>query len=309
MFNKPLAAALLLGGTMMAAQPSFAQDTAPEPAPQAAEENAVIARVNGDDIRQSDLIAFIQTLPPQLQGQVQFLMPQLVQQLVNNALVTDAGRKADLAEDPEVQTRIAELEGIIIRQVFVQRTIDARVTDAKLAEAYEAFLAENPPERQLVTRHILVETEDAATALIVELDGGADFAALAEQHSTGPSKDSGGQLPPFVAGDMVPEFSDAAFAMEVGTHSATPVQTQFGFHVIKLEESRMTDPPSIEALDGQLRDQLAQEAVEELYAELRERADVEVLLGQPEPESEPAGEADAPAAPDAAPESEPAPAN
>lgn len=309
MFRKPLAAALLFSGAMLASQPVLAQDSAVDPAAEAPEENAVIARVNGDEIRQSDLIAFIQTLPPQLQGQAAFLMPQLVQQLVNNALVTDAGRKADLAEDAEVQARVAEIEGIIIRQTYIQRTIDARVTEARLGEAYEAYLAENPPQPQLVARHILVETEDAAKALIVELDGGADFAALAEEHSTGPSKTNGGQLPPFSAGEMVPEFSDAAFAMEVGSHSAEPVQTQFGFHIIKLEESRMSEPPSIEALDGQLREQISQEVVEELYAELRERAEVEVLLGGPEPAEEAAPEAAPETAPEGTPEAAPETSN
>ncbi len=297
MFSKPLAAALLLSGAMLAAQPVLAQDSATEPAAEAVEENAVIARVNGDEIRQSDLIAFIQTLPPQLQGQAAFLMPQLVQQLVNNALVTDAGRKADLAEDAEVQARLNEIEGIIIRQTFIQRTIDARVTEARLTEAYGAYIAENPPQPQLVARHILVETEEAAKALIVELDGGADFAALAQEHSTGPSKTNGGQLPPFSAGEMVPEFSEAAFAMDVGSYSAEPVQTQFGFHIIKLEESRMSEPPTLGALEGQLREQVSQEVVEELYAELREQAEVEVLLGGPEPAEE--------AAPEAAPETAP----
>src|SRR3546814_2354233 len=102
--------------------------------------------------------------------------------------------------------------------------------------AYQDFLKENPPERQLKARHILVETEEAAKEVIVALDGGADFAELAKERSTGPSGTSGGELPPFKAGDMVPEFSDAAFAMEVGSHSKAPVKTQFGWHVIRSEE-------------------------------------------------------------------------
>ena len=300
MFSKSMAAILLLSGTALAAQPAFAQDSASEPAPAEAApaeaapvpQDPVIARVDGQAILQSDLIAFIQNLPPQLQGQAQFVMPQLVQQLVNNTLVTKAGRKADMAEDSEVIARMNELEDIIIRQVYLQRTIAARVTDARLQSAYEAYLEENPPEPELVARHILVEDVEAAKALIVELDGGADFAALAKEHSTGPSGPRGGELPPFTQGQMVPEFNDAAFAMDAGTYSAEPVQTQFGFHVILVEERRMTEPPSIAALDGQLRERAAQEVVEELYAELNEEAEVEILLGQPEPEpeAEPAAE-------------------
>ncbi|HIC82588.1 MAG TPA: peptidylprolyl isomerase [Kiloniellaceae bacterium] len=316
MFSKFLAAVLLLGGTAMAAQPVFAQsepeqpgaqaepapaeetmsegETAPAAEAESAPADPVIARVDGEDILQSDLVAFIQTLPPQIQGQVGFLMPQLVEQMVNNALVTSAGRKADMAADPEVMARLAQFEDIIIRQVFIQRTIDARTTPERLDSAYQAYLEENPPQPELVARHILVETEDAAKALIVELDGGADFAKLAEENSVGPSKANGGELPPFVAGDMVPEFSDAAFAMEAGSHSAAPVQTQFGFHIIKVEERRMTEPPSQEALEAQLREQLAQEVVQDLYAELRERADVEVLLGRTAEEEPAASESETP---------------
>ncbi len=318
MFSKFLAAALLLGGTAMAASPVFAQseaeqsDAQAEPAPAEATTSAedtapaaeadsapadpVIARVDGQDILQSDLVAFIQTLPPQIQGQVGFLMPQLVEQMVNNALVTSAGRKADMAADPEVMARLAQFEDIIIRQVFIQRTIDAQTTPERLDSAYQAYLEENPPEPELVARHILVETEDAAKALIVELDGGADFAALAEENSIGPSKANGGELPPFVAGDMVPEFSEAAFAMEAGNHSAAPVQTQFGFHIIKVEERRMTEPPSQQALEAQLREQLAQDVVQDLYAELRERAEVEVLLGRTAPNDSAEDSAEEPAA-------------
>src|SRR3546814_10023766 len=102
--------------------------------------------------------------------------------------------------------------------IYLQRASDERVTDAQVKTAYQDFLKENPPERQLKARHILVETEEAAKEVIVALDGGADFAELAKERSTGPSGTSGGELPPFKAGDMVPEFSDAAFAMEVGSH-------------------------------------------------------------------------------------------
>ncbi len=305
MLSKSLAAVALLIGTLCAVQPALAQDSASETdseapsteapsseatgdAPAEAAQDPVVARVDGQDILQSDLIAFIQTLPPQLQGQAQFLMPQLVEQLVNNALVTNAGRMADMAEDAEVRARIEEIEGIVIRQVFLQRTIDARVTEEKVQAAYDGYLMENPPEPEIVARHILVEEEDAAKALIVELDGGADFAELAKEHSTGPSGPDGGQLGAFVKGVMVPEFSDAAFAMEVGSYSKEPVKTQFGYHIILVEEQRMTEPPSLESLEPQLREQVSQDVIRELYAELRERAEVEILLGQPQPAADPA---------------------
>jgi len=149
-----------------------------------------------------------------------------------------------------------------------------------------------PPQRQLKARHILVETEEAAKEVIVALDGGADFAELAKERSTGPSGPNGGELPPFTAGEMVPEFSDAAFAMEVGSHSKAPVQTQFGWHVIKVDESTMTEAPAKEAVEQQLRGELEQQAAAAVYQDLRQGAQIEILFGKPK-----AGEA--PAAPPA----------
>lgn len=277
MIKKPLAALALAAG--IAAFPALAQEN---------EGAEVIARVNGDEIHETDLVAFIQRLPPQLQAQVQLLMPQILDQLVNNKLTSQAGRAAGLNADEEVVAQVAKIEDLIVGQIYLQRAIDERVTDAKIEGAYQDFLKENPPERELTARHILVETEDEARAVIVELDGGADFATLAKEKSTGPSGANGGELPPFLAGQMVPEFSDAAFAMEVGSHSAEPVKTQFGYHVIKVEGSRMTEPPAKSEMEDQLRDQLSQAAAEEVYAELREGANIEVLFGQ-QADSTPAG--------------------
>jgi peptidyl-prolyl cis-trans isomerase C len=309
MMKKPIAAALLIAGMALAAGPVNAQDTAAEDSA----EGDVVAVVNGKNINESDLIAFIQQLPPQIQSQVQLLMPQILDQLVNNALTTEAGRGAGLAGDEEVQQRVAKIEDLIIGQTYLQRQLDERVTDDKLEAAYQEYLAENPPERQLKARHILVATEEEAKDVIAALDGGADFAELAKERSTGPSGASGGELPPFKAGEMVPAFSDAAFAMEVGTHSTEPVQTQFGFHVIKLEDSILSEPPAKSELESQLRDQLAQKSVEDIYAELREGAEIDILLGKPKAEEAAPmdGGAEAPAAQEPAPESgsDSAPAN
>jgi peptidyl-prolyl cis-trans isomerase C len=284
--------------TPPAAADSAANDSAaPDSAAIEAEKGEVIAVVDGENLYEADLSAFIQQLPPQLQAQVQLLMPQILDQLVNNQLTTAAGRTAGLSGDREVQRRVGEIEDLIIGQTYLQRSIDERVSDATLETAYQEFLKENPPQRQLKARHILVETEEAAKEVIVALDGGADFAELAKERSTGPSGANGGDLPPFKAGEMVPEFSDAAFAMEVGTHSKEPVKTQFGWHVIKLEESTMTEPPAKEAVEQQLRGELEQQAAAAVYDQLRAGAQIEILFGKPKPGEAPAGEAPAGEAP------------
>lgn len=274
------------------------EDAAPaddDPAAAEAEKGEVIAVVNGENLHQSDLFAFIQQLPPQLQAQVQMLMPQILDQLVNNQLTSAAGRAAGLAGDGEVQRRMTEIEDLIVGQTYLQRAIEERVTEAQLDTAYRKFLEENPPQRQLTARHILLETEEAAKEVIAALDGGADFAELAKERSTGPSKANGGELPPFKAGEMVPEFSDAAFAMEVGSHSKVPVKTQFGYHVIKVEGSTMTEPPAKEEVEQELRGELEQQAASAVYEDLRKGAQIDILLGKPATEEAPAGGEGAPA--------------
>jgi len=293
MMKKPFAAVVLTAGLALAA-PALAQETAS----QESSEGDVIAVVNGHNLYESDLVAFIQQLPPQLQAQVQLLMPQILDQLVNNQLTTEAGRAAGLADDAEVKRRLTKIEDLIVGQTYLQRAINDRVTDAAVEEAYQQYLTENPPQRQLKARHILVETEQEAKDVITALDGGADFAELAKQKSTGPSGANGGELPPFKAGEMVPEFSEAAFAMEVGSYSKEPVKTQFGFHIIKVEDSMMTEAPAKEALEPQLRNQLEQQAAEAVYDDLRKGAEIDVLLGKPKAEEAPA-----------ATEGQPAPAN
>ena len=128
---------------------------------------------------------------------------------------------------------------------------------------------------ELRARHILVETGEAAADLIKQLDEGADFAALAQEHSTGPSGPRGGELGFFGRGQMVGPFEEAAFALEDGQHSREPVQTQFGFHVIKVEERRAVTPPSFEDSVDQLREEAAQFAGQKYVEELRATADIQ----------------------------------
>jgi peptidyl-prolyl cis-trans isomerase C len=174
--------------------------------------------------------------------------------------------------------------------------------------AYQQFLVDNPPIEEVSARHILVESEEAAVALITRLNEGADFATLATESSTDPgSAPAGGDLGYFTRDQMVAAFADAAFAMQPGEVSATPVQTQFGWHVIRVDDRRMRPQPPLEEVSDQLRAGLTQDVVQAIVAEVREGADIVVYGpdGQPRPTQEPPAEA-APAE-EAAPEGEAAP--
>ncbi len=253
--------------------------------------DAVVARVNGEEIRNSDVMEMARQLPPQYQSQVMQLYPMLVQRLIDFTLAGEAGRAANLAEDEAVKARIAKAAEQVIREAYLEREVVARMTDEALQAGYQDYLADNPPAEELHARHILLETEEEARAAIVELDGGADFAEMAKERSTGPSGPNGGDLGYFTAEQMVPEFSTAAAELEPGQHTAEPTKTQFGWHVIKLEDRRTAAPASFDELEPQLRDKLARDSVGAIFQDLRKGAEIEIVpqaSGEAAPEQAPA---------------------
>jgi len=149
------------------------------------------------------------------------------------------------------------------------------MTDAALKEHYETTVAALSPEIEVHARHVLVTTEAEALEIIDELDKGADFAELAKAHSIGPSAAKGGDLDYFSHSGMVPEFADAAFAMELDEISKRPIRTQFGWHVVHVIDRREAPPPSFEDMEASLREQLSQEIGAGIIDELRGSATIE----------------------------------
>jgi peptidyl-prolyl cis-trans isomerase C len=256
----------------------------------AVDENQVVARVDGEDILLVDVLKLASNLPPQYQAQFAQIYPLLVRRVVDFRLAGKAGRAEGLGDDAEVKARIAEAEDRAIREVYLERKIESRVTDDAVRQEYAKYLEENPPVTEQRASHILLETEEKAREIIAKLGEGADFAELAKEISTGPSAPKGGDLGYFTAEQMVPEFSAVAEKLQPGEYSKEPTQTQFGWHVIRVEDRREVAQPGFAEMEGQLRDEMAREAVETILADLRDGANVEIL---------PAGET-APAAPEAA---------
>jgi peptidyl-prolyl cis-trans isomerase C len=205
------------------------------------------------------------------------IYPMLVQRLIDLTLAGKAGRAAGLADDERVKAFVAQAEEQAIREAYLDREIEARITDAAVQDAYQAHLAANPPAEELSARHILVETEEAAREVIALLDGGADFVELAKERSTGPSGPKGGDLGYFTADQMVPEFSQAAAALEPGGYTSEPTKTQFGWHVIKLEDRRTSAPAPFEEIENQLREALARETAEKVLKGLRVGVAIEIV--------------------------------
>jgi len=281
------AAGLAAGHAAMAADQPPAPPTGSVPAPSPLPPpNTVVARVDGTELHLSDLEAAQQNLPPQAQKlPLEQIYPMLLDRLVDGALITEAGRKEHLEQDPELQVRLKRYEDRLIQEAYLNQAIKAAETEDQLKARYQTFAKDTAGREEVHAQHILVKTEDEAKSVIAELDKGADFGELAKKYSTDPSASSGGNLGYFGHDDMVKAFTDAAFALSPGRYSKTPVKTEFGWHVIKVEDRRAGKPPSFEEAREQLSRELAHEIIDAKLQNLRGAAKIEEfgLDGKPLP--------------------------
>jgi peptidyl-prolyl cis-trans isomerase C len=274
--TKPCAVALLIALGMALPMPAWAQAVPAAPASPAAD--PVVARVDGVELHRSDVLQYQHGLPEQArQLPIEQIYPVMLDQMVSGLLLAEAGRKAKLADDPEVKKRTAQLQDQVIEEVYLTRIVDAALTDQRLHARYQQFIKDAPPKEEVRASHILVAKEDDAKAIIADLKKGADFATLAKQKSTDPAGKSGGDLGYFGHDDMVPEFADAAFKLKPGEFTQTPVKTQFGWHVILVVDRRQAAPPSFEEARDQLSEDLSREIVKDKIKELRSGAKVETF--------------------------------
>jgi peptidyl-prolyl cis-trans isomerase C len=236
----------------------------------------VVARVDGAEIRFSDVAAAAQRLPEQFRDMPpQILFPLLIDQMISEAVLTQAARKAGLQDTPEVRRQMARIEDQVIQQALIGREIAEKVTEQSLRARYQREIADRPAEAEVRARHILVQTESEARAIIAALAGGADFAATAREKSRGPGAAEGGDLGFFKKEDMPEALAEAAFALEPGQVAPNPVRTQFGWHVVKVEERREQPRPSFEEAEPALRRAASEEVVEALVERLRSQARIE----------------------------------
>ena len=265
----PLALALCLA-PMCLASPARAAD-APDP---------VVAKVGPTVIHLSDVEQAAQSLPEQYRNMPQqMLFPALLNQIVDRAAVVLAARKQGLDKDPAVAHAMARAADDALQANYLRRAITPHISDEAVRALYDKEIAGKPGEPEVHARHILVDSEADAQAIIDQLKKGADFAALAKEKSTdkGSADTSGGDLGWFKRGDMVPEFAEAAFAMKAGQVSDKPVKSQFGWHVIQVLETRTAPPPSFEEARGELRNQLIQGEVQKLLASARQGLKIETF--------------------------------
>ncbi len=246
------------------------------PAPGFAQEgDKVIATVGGQNITVSDLEGASRDIGSQFAS-----IPEpgrqaaILDALIDIVAISQRADAEGLGDDAAFKARMALLRKRALHNIYITNTVSAKIKDEEVKARYEA---ETSKIEEIKARHILVKTEKEALEIIKMLDEGADFIELAKTKSTGPSGSRGGDLGYFGKGQMVPEFEKAAFALEVGKYSAKPAKTQFGYHVIKLDERRKATPPPYEKAKAKYRQMILRERYADLIKDTRGKYKVEIL--------------------------------
>lgn len=255
----------------LTAEPVFAADK------NSAEKDPIFAVVNGEEIRKSTLDDARELLPQELQAlPAHTLYPALINQVINSVLIAGEARRKNLHKDDTMKRRLKRISDQILERAFLVKYIEDNLTEKALKARYQKMVEDTKNQSEVHARHILVKTEKKAHEIIKKLRNGENFEQLAKTHSTGPSGANGGDLGYFRKGQMLPAFSKAAFAMKKGKFSKRPVQTQYGWHVIKVEGRRTAKPPAIEEVREQLVSDLSSELGSNLVKQLRKDAKIDI---------------------------------
>jgi peptidyl-prolyl cis-trans isomerase C len=255
MYRNTLIAAAAFAALTGMTLPALAEDV----------KDPVIAKIDGVEVTQSDLNLAIDNLDPQL-AQLPDDQKKLaaLSTVIDAKVIAEKARGEKIEDSKEFKDRLEFIVDRELHNAYFKKHVVDTITDADIKARYDAEVAKLPPVEEVRARHILVKTEDEAKAVIKELGEGKDFAELAKAKSTDPNKSDGGDLGYFKKGMMVPEFETAAFAMNKGDVSKEPVKTQFGFHVIKVEDKRTAPPPAFD----QVKDQVKQIVLRDKYMEI-----------------------------------------
>lgn len=299
------AAALAATVSVASVSAALAQGTAPATPPAAAQAapgpDTVVATVNGTPIRQSEVNIALEDigagLPPQLQG------PQreeyVLSFLTDMTLLAKAAEAQKLDQTPDFQQRLAYARTKALMETLMTQEAKKAVSEEAKRKTYDEFVKSAPAEGEVRARHILVDDEAKAKEIAKKAKAGEDFSKLAKEYSKDSAED-GGDLGYFTKDQMVPEFADAAFKLEKGQVS-DPVKSQFGWHVIKVEDKRQKPVPTYEQVSDQVEQYLVRKSQADLVTKLRTDAKIEKTAAAPAPAASPAAPAPAPAAPAADP--------
>ncbi len=233
----------------------------------------VVATVNGESITEGELNDYKSARPDGARMEDQ---KALLDELITQKVIYQDALRHKLDKDPEVLRELELVRTRVLASAAVRKAMkDNPVTEEQLRAEYD-LLKDRMVAPEYKASHILVKEEDLARKIIEQLNKGADFAQLAKEHSTDTSSQNGGDLGWFNPQQMVPPFSQAASRLEKGSYTKEPVKTQFGWHIIKLEDSRKSEPPAFEELKGRLEQMLKQRQVGDYIQKVKDEAKISI---------------------------------
>lgn len=241
-------------------------------------EDKILAKVDGQPITDKDVAGAAGSLAQQLAQLPEAARQRAVlDRLIDIKVIAGAAAKSGLDQTPDFKARMEQVRMQLLVNEFVKKKVESAVSEADIKARYDKDSAAFTPPEEMHARHILVKTEDEAKAIIADLGKGGDFAAIAKEKSQDPgSGEQGGDLGFFGPGDMVPEFEKAAGELKVGEFTKEPVKSQFGYHVIKLEEKRKQAIPALEAVHDQIRQVLVGEVFTKMLEDMKKSAKIEI---------------------------------
>lgn len=238
-----------------------------------------VAAVNGKKITQKQYQAHLKSLTsqaPQGKQQAPINRQAVLNDLINKEVLLQEAKKKNLHKDKKVKEQLEKIKSNLLIQALISKSPAAKpITDKELKEVYDKEIGNADPT-EYKARHILVKDEAKAKELIKQLNDGANFEEVAKKDSTGPSGKNGGDLGWFSSAQMVPAFSKATAKLIKGTHSQTPVKTKFGYHIIKLEDSRKRELPKFEDVKNQIRPVIQNKRLQAYVVKLRSKAKIEI---------------------------------
>ena len=237
---------------------------------QADEDRIPVGTLNGETIWLDEVMRQAERLPAQFrQTPMANYFDQLLADMVDSRIAANAARAEKYDTKEAIVSAMRTAADRVLAESWIGEKIADDVNEKAVEKAYQIFAADTASREQVTAAHILVATKDEAISIIDSLESGADFAELAKSKSTGPSGPNGGSLGTFGRGQMVPAFENAAFTLEIGKFTKKPVQTQFGWHVIKVEAKETAPAPTIDAMRDQLIQTLSTQALGRVLEELR----------------------------------------
>jgi peptidyl-prolyl cis-trans isomerase C len=238
----------------------------------------VVAKVDGKTFTYSQVMEAKSALPKQYQSAPEDkIYPVLLNQIVDTYLIEKAASSAGLENQPDVQKAIAKAKEGIIAQAFLLEKVKDLITDAAVQEKYNEVVKNFPKEKEVHLRHILVKDQAMAQSIVKALKNGTDFKKLAKEKSTDGTKNEGGDLGFFRKSELPKELAESAFSLTPGTYSQTPIKTDFGWHVIMVDQIRDAVPPKFDEIKNELKGLMTQEAVVALVKDLRSKSKIELF--------------------------------